>query len=150
MAYAADNAALDAALGMTETVIRDPALFQISDTAAGTFRLYGAYKIDTDRTDNILIDFIDGAGTAVGTNGVRVTLAVNGTLAATPAVAAGSGISISGTPFYWKSGDGLWMNFNVLVVLDADEWSVQIDPSDTLNLTRQSATFRGLKVERTA
>lgn len=144
-----DDVALDAALTHSGVVIRELAASKISDSAAGTYRLSGAYKIVPGLVANLLIDIVD-ATRAPGTNGVRITLPRAGVSGGTPAVGIGSGISISGTPFYWQSGDGVWQNFNVVVVLDADAWTLEVDPFATSGQAGEPVIFRRLEVDRTA
>lgn len=151
MSLKADDFALRAALDPQPMVIRELALEELSDVA-GTFRIKGKYKIESGSSQNFTISLQDG-NAAPGTLGVVITLSRGGYSSGTPAVATGSGVSISGTPFYKKSGAGVWQGFNVVAVLPAPgsgTWKVKVDPYATAGVSGDPLVFADFQVDQTA
>jgi hypothetical protein len=134
MSTASNNAALDAILHPSVSVIRDTATYNLVETgeAADTvWRLSGCYAIDSDLTANsAAIDFIKTGG-VVGTYGVRITCPRDGgTVTAVAATAPNAVANL----LFWQSGDSEWQHFVVNVTLEDTAggstlpWLLQVDP----------------------
>lgn len=147
-----DNSALNAALSPAGAVIRELARVPLTDEA-GTFRIRGTYKIQTPTDAEFTISVQDAAEDP-DTLGLVITLPLDGASLGTPAVDNGTGVTISGTPFYFQSGSGTLQSFNVVCAIPApigegNVWEVIIDPQVGAGKAAP-VVFTHLEIERTA